>query len=287
VIRGNCHKDSAWNATPTWTTSLQTSYRQAKLGYSRLNGTILSHEFTRRPSEDRPASLNASDILLAWDNFLGLGNSTDKLTANALTLLRLGPGKYLFPAMIGSMLNSITALAPQNPALGTRAVNALQALLTIPLSYCQTGFLEREAATSLPSNILYVNYQDIILPEGIERNSPVYFAITRNEIVVGRATVISYVILTGVLLALCFLSLCVGTCSTRSKHIPQTTAFPTLDFCLHCVVTSKAGRVLTQGGHFQSLKSGGEGDIGISEMRLKLAHCSTPPGGAELQGKSA
>lgn len=234
-----------------------------------MNGTILSHEFT---SAARPAPLAAADILQAWDLFLGVSNATGTdLSTNALSLLGLGPGKYLFPAMIGSMLNSISDLAPHNPALGTRAVNALQALLAIPIYYCQTGFLEREAVSSLPSNILYVNYNDIVLPEGIERNSPVFFAATRTEIVVGRATVISYVILGGIVLAVCFLVLCAGTFSTRSKHVPNTTAFPVWDFCLHFVVVSMGGEVQTDRGRFRGLKHGTGGAVRVEDIKLELA----------------
>ncbi|KIW67244.1 hypothetical protein PV04_06509 [Phialophora macrospora] len=267
ITTGSCHQASAWNSTPSWTTSLSSTFRQAQIAYSRLNGTIISHEFADVP--ERVAPLNSLDLLQAWDNFLGLGNDTDSTTASVVSILGLGAGKFLFPAMIGSMLNSITELSEENPALQDRAVNALQALLAIPIYFCQPGYLERTAVSSLPSNILYTSYNDVILPEGLERDTAVFFAVTRNQINVGPATVIAYVVLTGIVLILCFWALGSGTFTARSRNIPCITTFPALDFCLHCVVMTKAGES-TARGPFQGIQSYEAADLAM-EMDVKLA----------------
>jgi hypothetical protein len=268
IINGNCHQESAWNSTPSWTTSLASNFRQAQVAYSRLNGTIISHEFTDVP--ERPAPLNSLDLLQAWDNFLGLNNDTDSTTASVVSILGLGTGKYLFPSMIGSMLNTITELSEENPALQDRAVNALQALLAIPIYFCQPGYLERAAVSSLPSNILYTNYDAVVLPEGLERDSAVFFAVTRNQINVGPATVIAYVVLTGLVLMLCLWALACGTFTARSKHMPCITTFPALDFCLYCIVTTKAGES-TARGPFQGIQSHEAADLALKDMDVKLS----------------
>ncbi|EXJ73486.1 uncharacterized protein A1O5_03247 [Cladophialophora psammophila CBS 110553] len=266
ITSASCGKESAWNSTPTWTTSLSSTFRHAMIAYSRLNGTIISHKFTKM--SEAVAPLKSADLLQAWDNFLGLGNTTDLTTSTTLEILGLGAGKFMFPAMIGSMLNSITELSQDNPALQTRGVNALQALLAIPISYCQTGYIERQAAPELPSNILFTNYDNVILPEGLERNSPIFFAVTRNQIDVGLASLIVYVVLSGLILILCFTALGGGTFTERSRHIPDTTAFPVLDFCRHCVVTTKYG-VSTAKGPFQGIENYER--FVIREMDVKLA----------------
>ncbi|OAL34938.1 hypothetical protein AYO20_05899 [Fonsecaea nubica] len=266
TLTGSCGKESTWNSTPAWTTRLSSTFRQAKIAYSRLNGTIISHEFSTLPETVAP--LQSADLLGAWDNFLGLANSTDLTTSTTLEILGLGAGKFMFPAMIASMLNSITELSPHSPALQTRAVNALQALLAIPVYFCQTGYIERQAVSELPSNILLTNYDNINLPAGLKRNSPVYFTVSRNQIVVGLASVIAYVILSGFVLILCFLALGGGVLTKRFSHVPDTTSFPLLDFCRHCVVTTKNG-VPTTNGTLQSTER--YDDIAIREMDVKMA----------------
>ncbi|KIW89243.1 uncharacterized protein Z519_10096 [Cladophialophora bantiana CBS 173.52] len=272
ITSANCGKESAWNSTPTWSTSLSSTFRHAMIAYSRLNGTIISHKFTKM--SETVAPLESADLLQAWDNFLGLGNTTDLTTSNILEILGLGAGKFMFPAMIGSMLNSITELSQDNPALQTRGVNALQALLAIPISYCQTGYIERQAAPELPSNVLFTNYDNIILPEGLERNSPVFFAVTRNQIDVGIVSVIAYVVLSGLVLILCFTALGGGAFSERSRHVPDTTAFPVLDFCRHCVVTTKYG-VSTAKYPLQGVEN--YAGFAIREMDVKLAREAANP----------
>ncbi|OQV00399.1 hypothetical protein CLAIMM_05896 [Cladophialophora immunda] len=267
TLYGNCDKESTWNSTPTWATSLSSTFRHARIAYSRLNGTIISHEFSKM--SETVAPLNSSDLLQAWDNFLGLAKSTDLTTSTTLEILGLGAGKFMFPAMIASMLNAITAVSSQSPALQTRAVNALQALLAIPIYFCQPGYVERQALSALPSNVLLTNYDKIILPDGLERNSPVYFTVSRNQIVVGLASIIAYVVLGGLALILCFIALGGATFTERSRHVPDTTAFPLLDFCRHCVVTSKIG-MPTAGGTFQSTES--YDGVAIREMDVKMAH---------------
>ncbi|KIW75121.1 hypothetical protein Z517_11893 [Fonsecaea pedrosoi CBS 271.37] len=266
TLTGSCGKESTWNSTPAWTTRLSSTFRQAKIAYSRLNGTIISHDFSTLPETVAP--LRSADLLEAWDNFLGLASSTDLTTSTTLEILGLGAGKFMFPAMIASMLNSITELSPHSPALQTRAVNALQALLAIPVYFCQTGYIERQAVSELPSNILLTNYDNINLPPGLKRNSPVYFTVSRNQIVVGLASVIAYVILSGFVLILCFLALGGGVFTKRFSHVPDTTSFPLLDFCRHCVVTTKNG-VPTTKGTLQSTER--YDDIPIREMDVKMA----------------
>ncbi|OAP58486.1 hypothetical protein AYL99_07576 [Fonsecaea erecta] len=266
TLARNCDKESAWNSTPTWSTSLSSTLRHARIAYSRLNGTIISHEFSKMSETTAP--LKSTDLLQAWDNFLGLANDTDLTTSTTLEILGLGAGKFMFPAMIASMLNSIAELVSRSPALQSRAVNSLQALLAIPIYFCQTGYIERQVVSELPSNILFTNYDNIVLPNGLERNSPVYFTVSRNQIVVGLASVIAYVVLSGLTLVLCFMALGAATFTERSRHVPDTSAFPLLDFCRHCIVTTKHG-MPTIKGPLQGTESYDR--VALREMDVKIA----------------
>ena len=109
-----------------------------------------------RPSEDTSAPINASDILQAWDNFLGIGNSINVLTTTALSLAWARTRQILIPGHDRLDVEQHLQPRPQRAhALGTRAVNALQALLTIPRStIAKLDFIERNAVSSLSSNVL-------------------------------------------------------------------------------------------------------------------------------------
>jgi hypothetical protein len=197
------------------------------MAYSRLNGTILSHEFTAM--QETPAPVSATDILAVWDNLLGTADSED-LTYQAWVLLGFGPGSFMFPCVVGSFLNAVTAIAAENPAADTRGVNALQSLLAIPLYYGQTAFAERLAMSSLPSAALLGNSDELNIEAGVARGAEIFLAFTQNQIVVDRVTVIVYVALGGLTLIVCFFTLGVATWSARGKMIPETSPFPLLDF---------------------------------------------------------
>ncbi len=208
------------------------------MAYSRLNGTILSSKLKSTPS--KPAPVKSSEILQAWDNFLGVGGAKG-LNQQAMSLLGLGAGKFLFPGMVGWFLNSITALSAEgNPSAETRAVNALQSLLAIPLYWCQTGTIERLAMSSLPS-AQFINAGDALNITGIDRNTRVSLAVLRNEIAMSRGTLVAYVVLTSLTLIICIVALSIGSFMERSKAIPETTSFPAMDFYAHCVLTNADG----------------------------------------------
>jgi hypothetical protein len=252
---------------------LDTKFRTASVAFSRLNGTILAQSFTKKPAEAAPT--NSSEILQAWDNFLGLG---DGMLEQAYTRMGKGSGSFLFPSLVSWFLNGISTLAAENPAADTRGVNALQALLAIPLYYCQTGGVERLAMPSLPSRFLLSGTDAVKVSAGVERNSPIFLAVLQNEIAVSRGTLIAYALLSAVTLMLCFVALGIGSFTETAGTIPATTSFPAFDFCTNCVVSSTDDRIVTERGPFQAIQGLREVyEKGmINRMKVKLAEPEYP-----------
>src|SRR5436305_14170573 len=109
LLSQSCVEDTSWQSFPGWTTSLNATFRRASVAYSRLNGTILTNSFTDEPA--RIAPVNSTEILQAWDNFLGVGTNEQILSA-----LGRGSGKFLFPGMVGWFLIGISAIDIDTPA---------------------------------------------------------------------------------------------------------------------------------------------------------------------------
>lgn len=236
---------------------MEATYRRASVAYSRLNATIISHAFTEKPAI--PAPVDSSSILQAWDNFLGSGEASKQ----TLALFGLGYGKFLFPAMVGWFLNGVSAIAADNPEANTRGVNALQALLAIPLYFCQTGFTQRVAMSSLPSSVFLGQADALNITGGVERNSTLSLAVVRNEVFVTQATLVAYIALAAAAWIFCFVALCIGSLTRKARTIPDTTSFPALDFYINCVVRSPDG-ISTTRGPFRYV----QGEKAIETMKL-------------------
>jgi hypothetical protein len=248
LFGGDCLKNTSWHLDQGWSTGLETTYRRASIAYSRKNGTILSHTFTDRA---RPAPVNSSQILQAWDNLLGVG-VYDLTTQLVLKGFGIKPGKLLFPSIVNWFLNGVSAVAADNQAAATRGINALQALLAIPLYWGQTGAIERLAMPSLPA--LPTNGSELDITGGVERNSTVYLAVVREEVFASWATLVAYMVLTSAALIPCFVALWIGSPTRKAGAVPPTTPFPMLDFLTNCVVRGSDGTVVS-GGRFEFIQN--------------------------------
>jgi hypothetical protein len=257
----SCLDDTSWQSLPGWATSLNATFRRASMAYSRQNGTILTHQFIDKPAS--AASVDSSDILQAWDNFLGVSTAANDQSQELMSMLGLGGGGFLFPGLVSWFLNGVSAIALENPAADTRGVNALQALLAIPLYWCQTGIMERNSMVSLPSSELLANAGSLNITDGVRSGATISLAVQRNEIAVSVATLTAYVSMSVAALLLCFVALSIGMCTSKAKSIPKTSSFPALDFCTNCVVTSTDG-IVTSRGPFQAIQN----YEGISEKRV-------------------
>jgi hypothetical protein len=229
----DCFLDTTWANLTGWGTQLTSHFRRATIAYSRLNGSIVSWKFTS-PNLD-PAPIDAqmmlqayrdaygsfttlADVLSLWNN----QSSTDRFPI------------FAFPALVASSLKSIDKLGLQNPAVQNRAAANLQCLLAIMIYYAQPSLFAKYLAQLDPAGVepLSSFKRDILAIAPPHTNTTV--AVPRYQIVVGKSTLIAYLIIYSIPLTLCFLVLAYITFSSLGSGVPDLTPFPALDAAVRC-----------------------------------------------------
>jgi hypothetical protein len=226
----------------------------------------LSHTFSNIPTID--ASINAPELLQAFDIILGADSSNTTLISPFAVF---GSRMPALPYFIWWYFHGIDAL-PRNDAAGNaRAVAGLQSLLTLTIYHCQAkdfADLERglgfDNSTAIGSAILSV------FPT-TEPDTAILPAVLRYNIVVGRRSLIAYIVLSGVSWLLCAAILLAGSVSPVVRKAKDTTAFPTLDFCTKCEVRDDVGAEVSKeqlsGLEILTTK---ERTIAIAKMKVRL-----------------
>jgi len=74
-----------------------------------------------------------------------------------------------------------------------------------------------------------------------EPDTAILPAVLRYNIVVGRGSLIAYIIMSGVSWLLCTVILLAGSVNPMVRRAKETTDFPTLDFCTKCEVQDDGG----------------------------------------------
>lgn len=233
-----CLEDLSWQTSPGWSTNLVTSFRNATMVYGRLNGTILSHEFLGKSEVAAP--INSSELLRAYDTLFGNDLAGD---LGDITAMLTGGSGQQFAGIVWGFLFSASLLSARSPAYNAEVITGLHALLAMPLYFFQLGVLSGLRSVSTETSE--------ILPPAVplafdaqRPNATISLAVMRYELVVGRATLIAYAALSGITLFLCFGALAISSVSKVGHAIPETTSFPTLDFCTNCDVRDLHGRIV-------------------------------------------
>ncbi|KAF2812580.1 uncharacterized protein BDZ99DRAFT_461241 [Mytilinidion resinicola] len=265
----DCHTNKTWHSRPGWTTSLTTTFRDADVAYSKINGTILSHTFT---SPALVAPVSASEMLAgyrsAFSSFPDLAALLNLFAdSKATNLFSL----YVYPAMIWANLKSVEALGPQNPAVVTRAQDTLQCLLAIMLFYCQPSLFARALAQYAENATLGDAFPTLkVFAEELIHESPadteVVEAVTRYQLQVGRATLVAYVVICGTALGACLVALgwAAWVEGTGKVRVPETTPFPAWDERVRCRVESVRDGSGVEDGEVMGLEKGIDGGKGLS-----------------------
>lgn len=132
-----CLSDDSWHGNAGWQMSLAASFRNASVAYSRANGTVLSHQFSKTPS--KPASTPARDMIVALQDALGDFSQMTDITGLLRILLNPEEIKlfpfYVYPTYVWGHLNSAATLASQDPAQVYRGAETLQSLLATILYF--------------------------------------------------------------------------------------------------------------------------------------------------------
>ncbi|KAH7128296.1 hypothetical protein B0J11DRAFT_267154 [Dendryphion nanum] len=236
-----CMENTTWPSADGWTTSLSTFFQKGTVAYSTTNGTILSHIMTNNPV---PAPVSASEMLLGYryaystfDNISAvLAAFSDPVTADMFPL-------YIYPAMVWANLKSISSLSPQNPAIATRAQDTFQCLLAIMLYYCQSSLFASTLSMYLDPSIGSFespagrrNTDKLrLFAQELHNEAPpdtkVRYAIQRYRLVVGKDSLIAYIVLCGTALLVCISTLSWVQWWTRKQKIsiPDIGSFPAWD----------------------------------------------------------
>jgi len=223
-----CLTNREWQRSPGSTTSATISLRNATVGFSRLNSTILTYHLADHWTTH---DIGASDLLAAFDGFFKgsvdaeLGDMLEELS----TIFAGAQNIKYAPLLIASSLTVSDklygAVAAQN-----RNVNALQSLLAFALYYCSSPVFK--GLLSLSSDLTSLNGDlSKVLLEGL-KNSPVItysLATTSYELMVGSITIWVYTILGGLLILLSFITLSVCTFTEGEFKRPVTTPFADID----------------------------------------------------------
>ena len=210
-----CETDTTWHASTGWSTSLQPYIRTATTAFDRANSSILSISHSTF-SAPQPAQIRPQDLLDVYTaSFNGSGLSFG--TGSSQQFIQYLSNVLIFAETSSSSYNS--------------AGMYLRNLLALPLYYFHNNNLA-------PSILLSPDKPLPGLPS--ELYSTASLATTSFRIVVGRATVIVYIVLGSLVLLACLAVVVLGSISYTAGKCPETTVWPVLDFVANCKM--KEGR---------------------------------------------
>jgi uncharacterized integral membrane protein len=240
-----CITNTTWPSAPGWTTSLTTSFRNASVAYSIRNGTILSHTYTSDPI---PAAVSAAEMLAGYRAAYGrfddlstiLPSFLDTESTSMFTL-------YVYPAVVAAHLTSTLRLSEQDPAVAPRAQDTIQCLLAIMLYYCQPSLFSSTLSAHLdppssnPSSHTREDAKRIKAFAGdLQARAPpdtkVRQAVPRYQLVVGKATLLAYIVLCGSALLSCLVALAWVEWRIQKEklRVPRIGPFPAWDEWAMC-----------------------------------------------------
>ena len=205
-----CSTSTDWHSSTEWTTSLRPYVRCATTSFYRSNGTIVSIS-SATISEPPMANVSPQDLLDVFD-------ASFNMTANSIT----GSSSAL---RFIQYLANVMAFAETSSTSYNAAAGYLRNLLALPLYYFHANNLVPTVSpspdTPLPG-----------LPDAL------YTRVSLTEvsyrIVVGRTTLILYIICASVLILACLTILVLGSLPTFAGGCPDISAWPTLDFVANC-----------------------------------------------------
>jgi hypothetical protein len=185
-----------------------------------------------------------------------------------------GTSKPALPYYLWWYFRPISALPRDDAGANYRAVAGLQSLLALTIYHCQAkDFAELKRGLGFDNSSAIGRAILAVFPTA-EPDTPILPAVLRYNIVVGRGSLIAYIVMSGVTWLLC-LALVVGSSSAVARRVKDATNFPTLDFCTKCEVQAEdrreASREDLAGFDSLGLK---ERVLAAGRMRVRLIHSS-------------
>lgn len=265
VVQNGCAKSGSWFSNEGFSTALKTSFLDATVSYDRQDGRILSHEVQ---TEAKSANVDAPDLLNALKAILNTTAPTLNSTSENPVL---GMPSHFFGRLVAGHMYRIGMTMKANPATRIKGVNALQSILALTLFYCQNGILGQTVLPFAPANnATRVGYQTGAFSQQ-DKSAKIALAETRYRIEVGHATLLAYIVLSGVTLLICLLALIVGSIMELVNLDAEPTLWPALDFWTQCRVEDRNGKVISahQRVEMAWIYDGRELFKGIEGLRVK------------------
>jgi hypothetical protein len=228
-----------------WATTLKTYTRTADVVYNSLNGTILSHRFSDQILTK--VQVDASELRGVFQTLFSTSNVTSSF-GSKLQRLGIGSNKPVMPFTIWQYFQGMAELSKNDSRADAKAVSGLQSLLAIPIYHCQAkDFAElRELLLKQINNstaIIQTLGQDIINSFPIvQPDTDVYPATIRWSLMVGRGSLLAYIILAGLTLLLCIFVNCLGSLTASRKNLTKMGPFPLLNHLCYCRIEDTNGQ---------------------------------------------
>lgn len=239
VTQEQCTQNTSWHSSPGFSTSLKPSFLNATVAYDRQDGHIIYHETETKAA---PISINSTELFEAMKIILNATAPTgDDGEANPI----LGNSSHFFGRLIAAHMYRIGKLMQNSPSSARgKGSNALQAVLGITLFYCQNGVLGQTVLPFATNSSAKTSSSQAGAFEQQQKTALVALADTQYRIQVGRATLIAYIVLSGVTLLACLVALLVGSILELVKLDAEPTLWPALDFYTQCRVEEANGKVV-------------------------------------------
>ncbi|KAF2760538.1 hypothetical protein EJ05DRAFT_509064 [Pseudovirgaria hyperparasitica] len=235
---GDCLTNRSWMLEAGWKTSLRVSLRPATVAYSRLNGTILSYEFSAT-SPAQQTQVLAPDLLSAFDVVF---NPVDPESFFHLVLsfLEIEDNRPVLPLYVWWWFHGLNSLAKDDPAAESRAVGGLQSLLSLPIYHCQAKDFAELRTLGFDNSTAAGAAIMSMFPEA-DRDTPIYPSVMAYDIHVSRTTLLAYVALSALSLVFCFGMLIWALLVRSEREVGYLSLYPTLNFRTKCEVWERDG----------------------------------------------
>ena len=215
----------SWHSNEGWQTTLNATFSRVSVAYSRLNGIILSYDFSSL-SPSSQAILPTPNILSTLQTAIGVDNGGLSDVLALITdpnKLKLFPF-YIYPVWIWGFLSGANKLASDDPAFVTRGADTIQSLLAMILYYAQPSIY---AQALRASNVTATNTNDSALAALAAEmdvlappSTPIYLGSLRYQIRVGRHSLYVYVSLNAAALLTCLAVFAFSAGQTCATTIP-------------------------------------------------------------------
>jgi len=236
----SCFTNTSWHQDPGWQISLDVSFVNASVAYSRHNGTILSYEPV---SSLRPATVPGKDILTAlhsaFGDFSGGLESLIPILTQPDKLMLLPMDAY--PLYIWGFLEGSKTLAPNDPEFVSRGHDTLASLLAMimyfgqPSVYAQALMSMKLTQGYSITNASVVQALSAELAVSTPPDVPIYMANLHYRIAISQSMLVTYMALSGFTLVVCLYLVC-SVSVPRGSRLPHLTPYSALNFFAIVVV---------------------------------------------------